>query len=50
LREGIETLLLLFKVWSAKNIFSIGQRVPLGEIIRQGIKPPEELIEGILLG
>lgn len=32
-----------------KNIFSIGQRVPLGEIIRQGIKPPEELIEGILL-
>ncbi len=32
-----------------KAPLSIGQRVPLGEIIRQGIKPPEELIEGILL-
>ncbi len=28
---------------------SVGRRVPLGEIIRQGIKPPEELVEGILL-
>jgi hypothetical protein len=27
----------------------IGGRVPLGEIIRRGIKPPEELVEGILL-
>lgn len=32
-----------------KDTFTIGQRVPLGEIIRQGIEPPEELIEGILL-
>ncbi len=28
---------------------SIGERVLLGKVIRQGIKPPEELIEGILL-
>lgn len=27
----------------------IGERVLLGEIIRQGINPPEELVEGILL-
>ncbi len=27
----------------------IGDRVLLGEIVRQGVKPPEELVEGILL-
>ncbi len=32
-----------------KGTFGIGQRSLLGEIIWQGIKPPEELIEGILL-
>ncbi len=31
------------------NLFNIGQRVLLGETIRQGIKPPEELVPGILL-
>jgi hypothetical protein len=29
--------------------FSIGSRVCLGEVIQQGIKPPEELVQGILL-
>lgn len=37
------------QVAEREDIFSIGQRVLLGVITRQGIRPPEELIEGILL-
>ncbi len=36
-------------VGEQNNTFEIGQRVLLGEAIRQGIKPPEELIPRILL-